>query len=76
MPCQKYWYDLLKSRINNVYFSGVAKKTTVLGPGEKKIIAYHEAGHALVGWMLQHTDALLKVHNLNNCQKFLLKSVG
>ena len=25
------------------------------------IAAYHESGHALVGWMLQHTDALLKV---------------
>lgn len=29
--------------------------------GEKKVIAYHEAGHALVGWLLEYTDALLKV---------------
>jgi spastic paraplegia protein 7 len=40
---------------------GPQKKTGVLNPAEKKIVAYHESGHALVGWMLQHTDALLKV---------------
>ena len=28
---------------------------------EKNIVAYHECGHALVGWMLETTDALLKV---------------
>lgn len=28
---------------------------------EKQVVAYHESGHALVGWMLEHTDALLKV---------------
>lgn len=33
----------------------------VLSPQEKKVIAYHESGHALVGWLLKHTDALLKV---------------
>lgn len=30
---------------------------------EREVVAYHEAGHALVGWMLEHTDALLKVCN-------------
>ena len=33
----------------------------MLQSSERKIVAYHESGHALVGWMLQHTDALLKV---------------
>lgn len=41
--------------------AGVAKKSSILSPAEKKIIAYHESGHALVGWMLEHTDALLKI---------------
>jgi len=41
--------------------AGVAKKSKVLSPREKKVIAYHEAGHALVGWLLEHTDTLLKV---------------
>lgn len=30
-------------------------------PEEKKIVAYHEAGHAVAGWFLEHADPLLKV---------------
>lgn len=30
---------------------------------EREIVAYHESGHALIGWLLEHTDALLKVCN-------------
>ncbi|XP_014677716.1 PREDICTED: paraplegin-like [Priapulus caudatus] len=41
--------------------AGTVKKSTILSEAEKEIIAYHESGHALVGWMLEHTDALLKV---------------
>lgn len=41
--------------------AGPEKKSNVLGPAEKRIVAYHESGHAIVGWMLEHTDALLKV---------------
>merc|ERR1719336_138546 len=41
--------------------AGVEKKTGILNLHEKNIVAYHESGHALVGWMLEHTDALLKV---------------
>ncbi|XP_061255426.1 AFG3-like protein 1 [Bos javanicus] len=40
---------------------GLEKKTQVLQPGEKMTVAYHEAGHAVVGWFLEHTDPLLKV---------------
>ncbi|XP_063294821.1 AFG3-like protein 1 [Pelobates fuscus] len=40
---------------------GLEKKTQVLQPAEKKIVAYHEAGHAVVGWFLEHADPLLKV---------------
>ena len=41
--------------------AGAAKKSRVLSMKEKKVIAYHEAGHALVGWLMQHTDLLLRV---------------
>ncbi len=40
---------------------GLEKKNKVIPPSEKIKIAYHEAGHALVGWFLEHTDPLLKV---------------
>ena len=41
--------------------AGPEKKNSALGPNDRKTVAYHESGHALVGWMLKHTDALLKV---------------
>lgn len=40
---------------------GLEKKSTVLSPEEKRTVAYHEAGHAICGWYLQHADPLLKV---------------
>lgn len=40
---------------------GLEKKSRVLSPEEKKTVAYHEAGHAICGWFLQHADPLLKV---------------
>ncbi|XP_036412111.1 AFG3-like protein 2 [Colossoma macropomum] len=40
---------------------GLEKKTQVLQPEEKKTVAYHEAGHAVAGWYLEHADPLLKV---------------
>lgn len=41
--------------------AGLEKKTQVLQPLEKKTVAYHEAGHAVAGWFLEHADPLLKV---------------
>lgn len=40
---------------------GLEKKTKVIKPKEKRTIAYHEAGHASVSWMLEHADPLVKV---------------
>ncbi|KAF5313280.1 hypothetical protein D9619_002997 [Psilocybe cf. subviscida] len=40
---------------------GLEKKSRVLSPDEKKTVAYHEAGHAICGWFLEHADPLLKV---------------
>merc|ERR1712070_53706 len=41
--------------------AGLEKKTKVLSVEEKRIVAYHEAGHAVTGWYLEHADPLLKV---------------
>uniref|UniRef100_A0A0N5AUQ6 AAA domain-containing protein n=1 Tax=Syphacia muris TaxID=451379 RepID=A0A0N5AUQ6_9BILA len=41
--------------------AGMEKKSQVLQPDEKKTVAYHEAGHAITGWFLEHADPLLKV---------------
>uniref|UniRef100_A0A1I7VDX8 AAA domain-containing protein n=1 Tax=Loa loa TaxID=7209 RepID=A0A1I7VDX8_LOALO len=41
--------------------AGMEKKSQVLQPEEKKVVAFHEAGHAITGWFLKHADPLLKV---------------
>lgn len=41
--------------------AGLEKRSRVLSPEEKKTVAYHEAGHAVAGWFLEHADPLLKV---------------
>jgi cell division protease FtsH len=40
---------------------GLEQKSKIISPEEKKIIAYHEAGHAVAGWYLEHADPLVKV---------------
>lgn len=40
---------------------GLEKKNKIITPREKKIIAYHETGHALCGWLLKHAHPLVKV---------------
>jgi cell division protease FtsH len=40
---------------------GLEKKSKIISPDEKRIIAYHEAGHAICGWYLEHAYPLLKV---------------
>ncbi|MET6991912.1 ATP-dependent zinc metalloprotease FtsH [Sediminicola arcticus] len=40
---------------------GLEKKNKIITPGEKRTIAYHEAGHATVSWMLEHAAPLVKV---------------
>ncbi len=40
---------------------GLEKKSKIISPEEKKIVAYHEAGHAIAGWFLEHADPLVKV---------------
>ncbi|MCB9032401.1 MAG: ATP-dependent zinc metalloprotease FtsH [Chitinophagales bacterium] len=40
---------------------GLEKKNKIISPQEKEIIAFHEAGHAICGWYLEHAHPLLKV---------------
>ena len=40
---------------------GLEKKNKLISPEEKKIVAYHEAGHAVAGWFREYTDPVVKV---------------
>ncbi|OAD53428.1 Paraplegin [Eufriesea mexicana] len=40
---------------------GTVKRSSTLTPSEKKTIVYHEAGHALAAWLLEHSKPLIKV---------------
>ena len=40
---------------------GLEKKNKIITPEEKKAVAFHEAGHATVSWMLEHAAPLVKV---------------
>ncbi|XP_023560976.1 paraplegin [Octodon degus] len=41
--------------------AGIARKSKVLSREEQRVVAFHESGHALVGWLLEHTEAVMKV---------------
>jgi cell division protease FtsH len=41
--------------------AGLEKKNKIITKGEKRVIAFHEAGHATVSWMLEHASPLVKV---------------
>ena len=40
---------------------GLEKKNKIISPEEKRIVAFHEAGHAIAGWFLEHAYPLVKV---------------
>lgn len=50
----------LEEAIDRV-IAGTEKKSRVISEFEKKLVAFHEAGHALVGYLLPHTDPVHKV---------------
>ncbi|HKJ44379.1 MAG TPA: ATP-dependent zinc metalloprotease FtsH [Balneolales bacterium] len=41
--------------------AGLEKKNKLISQEERRIVAYHESGHAIVSWFLEHTDPVLKV---------------
>ena len=53
-------FNDFNSAIDRV-IAGIEKKSNVIKPLEKEKIAHHEAGHAVVGWFLEHADPLVKV---------------
>jgi len=57
---QQVEMDDFQDAIDRV-IGGLEKKNKIISPEEKKIIAYHEAGHAVCGWFLEHAYPLLKV---------------
>lgn len=52
--------DDFNSALDRV-IGGLEKKNKFISPEEKEIIAYHEAGHAICGWFLEHASPLVKV---------------
>ena len=66
MPCNnnntaQTFRDTLPFKCCCIAVSGMEKRSHSMSPQEREVVAFHEAGHALVGWMLEHTDPLLKV---------------
>ncbi|XP_077863533.1 mitochondrial inner membrane m-AAA protease component paraplegin-like [Saccoglossus kowalevskii] len=51
--------------------AGTAKKSHVMSKQEREVVAYHESGHALTGWLLEHTDVLMKVSIIPRTNKAL-----
>jgi AFG3 family protein len=58
----KKWVDMddFNYALDRV-IGGLEKKNKLISPEEKNIIAYHEAGHAVCGWYLEHASPLVKV---------------
>lgn len=56
-------YTGLSVGLNSVLgvLPGMAKRSKILSKEEQKVVAFHESGHALVGWLLEHTEAVMKV---------------
>ena len=58
--CTKVTMEHFKSAMERVV-AGLEKKTRILLPEERRRVAFHEAGHAVAGWLLKHANPLLKV---------------
>jgi ATP-dependent Zn protease len=52
--------DCFEAAIDRV-IAGMEKKGLSIDPHERRVVAFHEAGHALTGWMLEHADPVMKV---------------
>lgn len=59
MPQLPLWKNLTNPRV--CVSPGAVKKSKILSKEERRVVAFHESGHALVGWLLEHTEAVMKV---------------
>ncbi len=50
-------FELASERI----IGGVEKKSTLITPETKRTVAYHECGHGVVSWFMEHASPLLKL---------------
>ena len=52
---------------------GLEKKDLTIDPHERRVIAFHEAGHALAGWLLEHADPVMKARttHTSSCRDFM-----
>merc|ERR1719382_1780489 len=57
---KKVGQHAFNSAIDRV-IAGLEKKDLTIDPHERRVIAFHEAGHAIVGWLLEHADPVMKV---------------
>ena len=55
---------------------GLEKKNKIISPKEKEIIAYHEAGHALIAWLLPELDQMSGILPIRNFSITALKVVS
>ncbi|KNH09686.1 CUB and sushi domain-containing protein 2-like protein [Perkinsela sp. CCAP 1560/4] len=51
--------------------AGIEKRSQVLSAFEKRVVAFHEAGHVIVGWFLERSHPLMKVSIVPRCGKAL-----
>jgi AFG3 family protein len=58
--CEDVRLEHFHSAVDRV-IGGLEKKTRVMSEAERNTVAHHEAGHATVGWFLEHASPLLKV---------------
>ena len=60
-PALARWLTHLLPPPPRQVIGGLERRNSLMTPEEKRTVAYHEAGHAVAGWFLEHADPLLKV---------------
>ena len=59
-PCVQVDDECFDAAIDRV-IAGMEKKGLTIDAHERRVVAFHEAGHALTGWLCEHADPVMKV---------------